>query len=111
MLVHRIFGVLLYRIVDGGAVKMARRLRQLGLRVFVGGSAMVRQGGTLRVDVAARNVCVSGVLRHRMHLALTSTGKGSGGCALPGDVLVETQASQRTSVGVTLPRVQTNRTA
>ena len=70
VLVHRLLGVLLFKFVGGGAVKTARGLRQLGLRVYGGGSAMVQQGGTLGVGGAACNI-VSGILRHRMHVALT----------------------------------------
>ena len=72
MLVRRLLGVLIYEVVGGGVVKTARRLGQLRLCAFVGGSEMVQRGGTLGVDVAARNVRVSIVLRHRIHVALTS---------------------------------------
>ena len=71
MLVHRLWGALLFNVVGGGAVKTTRRLRQLGLRVYRGSSAMVQQGGTLGVDVAARNAHVSGIIRRKMCVALT----------------------------------------
>ena len=64
-------GVLLFKVVGSSAVKTVRRLRQLELCLFVGGSAMVQQGGTLGVAVVVHIVRASCVLRRRMHVALT----------------------------------------
>ena len=71
VLVHRLLGVLLFEVVGGGAGKTVMRLRPLVIRVYGGGSAMGWWGVTLGVGVAARNVCVSSVLRRIMHVGLT----------------------------------------